>query len=361
MPKNHVCANGNSVVDQVLLYQSHKRSKDYVYIQTYYEAFKDFWYFGVENHIDRNSFNADFDWKLFRAVSTYSSDEATSLAKKYQWRMDGAFNRWFWRILSNWICNLKSNSYRTRKRPSVLCPICGRWVVRIDEEHLQHYKTKNDLPRCFVWKDKIYATKCKPSDEIMSWGKYSTIKFEDVLKSDDKKWLNKKVKCKWPWFKKGIAHVVCPFTETLLPEITNEYLRSLPQEHNRYAKRTSWQEFIETYSYSNLIESEVYSLEYRADPVDSLPPAVVQPYNVPDNFSIENYNENLHLENVYHIINSNIEDEKSREMLKLMACGYDDNEVSQRMNIDRREIRKRKKQIQDLVSFKTHLCNSLIC
>lgn len=359
MPKSHVCINGTPVTDQVVLYQKTHTSIDYVPVYQYYNEYKDTWFGEVEGQIDRVSFDADFDWKLFRAISTFNYKRAKLLAKKNNWKMEGAFNRWFWRILCNWISNVKSANYRIKKRPSVVCPVCGRRVVKIDEEHLKHYMTKSDLPVCFVWKKRIYQTCVVPADQVVCWGKFSQKKYNDIMNGEEKKWSDYKYKCKWLWYdKNGNKSVFCPLSRKLVPEITNEYIRSLPRKcNNRYAESMTWFDFIEKYSYNTLIESEVYSLDHVIS--DSGGGRREIYVDAQDTCEIE-ISSSSRYENVEHIIDTSVEDLVDREILKLIAYGCSDTEVCEKLNIRKTDLKNRKRTIQSLVNLESNLCNSIV-
>jgi len=114
MPKKHYCVNGISVPEQVLKFQSTRLSDDYLMVQLYYDSYKDTWYKAVSKYLDRPTFDAEFDFRLIRAVETFNAGIASDISKSKGWSDIGQFNRWFWTCLSNWTKNVISSSYRLK-------------------------------------------------------------------------------------------------------------------------------------------------------------------------------------------------------------------------------------------------------
>ena len=97
MSKLHWCSNGNSVTEQVVKYQKSQSNDDFVPISEYYNDYKEVWYQQIEDYLDRDDFDAEFNFKLLRAVDSFNNDKAQELASKNNWSHVGSFNRWFYR------------------------------------------------------------------------------------------------------------------------------------------------------------------------------------------------------------------------------------------------------------------------
>lgn len=348
MARLHHCDDGMSVTDKVLLYQATRKSEHYLAVHHYYDNFRDKWYLELQDYLDRPTFDAEYDYKLCRAIGSFDEMQARKLCKKHKWSFIGAFNRWFYAVLRNWKSNIKTSAFRQKKRPSVQCPVCGRHVPKIDEQHLAHYKTKSDLPKAFSWKGNVYSLMTVPDAYVTCWGKYSRRKLNDINQGNAK--LHQKQVVEWPWFMKdGHRGVVCPFTKKIVPALDNDYIMTLPRQHNRYARAVSWQEFVEEFPYPMLIQAEIYSLDYHvADEDASLHNniAVTESISELTHQDIENENISSTYEHVFYLIESIIEDEMDQKIAKLVAAGYSDMDIANVLEIDKKEVRQRKKDIR---------------
>lgn len=350
MSKLHYCKDGTSVTEKVLKYQSTRKNEDYVPVKLYYDNFRDWWFRNLRDYMDRDSFDAEFDFKLCKAVETFDEKQARLIAKKYNISFLGMFNRWFYRILSNWRSNAKSSSFRVKKRPPVQCPVCGRWVPRIDEEHLSHYKTIIDLPNVFVRSGTVYKTETSPGPFATIWGRYTRKKLLDLQKKNTRPYLGEKMKIRWPFFRKDKRRgVVCPFTKKIIPAITNEYLRGLDKKHNRYATVMSWTEFQESYPMV-LIQSEIYSIDYSKNDDDAfIRESITKTYTDydADHTNLADYAQSQRFEHSFMLIDSFVEDEMDREILKLIAVGYSIEDIAEVLETDKKTVRKRIRAVRD--------------
>ena len=118
MSRLHYCWNGRPVTDQVILYQETRDNKDYLPIQIYYDDYKDHWFSQIEDYMDRQEFESDFDYKLACAVNSFEKEKAKKLQVEKGYNPIGAFNGLFYQILSNWKSNIKTSSFRLKKRPA---------------------------------------------------------------------------------------------------------------------------------------------------------------------------------------------------------------------------------------------------
>ncbi len=349
MPRLHHCEDGVLVTDKVLEYQQTRNSDCYVSVYNYYENYKDKWYGELKDYLDRDNFNSDFDFKLYRAIDTFDGKQASFLCKKNNWKFSGAFNRWFYAVLRNWKSNVKTSAFRQKKRPSVQCPVCGRYVPRIDEVHLAHYKTKSDLPTALNWKGKIYSVYSVPVELAVCWGDYSPKKLADLREGNFEEYVSEKKRIRWPWYNSdGRRGVVCPFSKKIVPELNTQHLSTLPNELSRYARPITWQEFVEEHPYPTLIQAEVYSLDYhKADDDPSFQENLVVK-SKPTSLEQDGRNNTISLEyeHVFHLIETYIEDETNQKLLKLAAAGYSDDDIAIALELTRKEIRTRKSQIR---------------
>ena len=348
MSKLHYCDDGVSVTDKVLDYKASSSNDAFISIHNYYNNFKDRWYLDLVEFLDRSTFESEFDFKLCRAIESFDEDQARQLCEKYKWSFLGAFNRWFYAILRNWKSNVKTSAFRQKKRPSVQCPVCGRFVPKIDEFHLAHYKTKSDLPRAFTYKNTIYSVMSFPDAMAVSWGKYSKRKLAEINAGDVKAY--KKTKVEWLWYtRRGTRGVMCPFTKKIVPEINADYIRTLPNKHSRHAKPYTWQEFVEEYPHPILIQAEIYSLDYNGadDDVFLRDNIIVKQSVAPiGHEDIEENRVPTEYEDVFLLIEQCVKDETNQKILKLAAIGYSDEDISSVLEIERKEVRRRKKDIR---------------
>ncbi len=350
MSRLNRCQDGIFVTEKVLLFQKNHSDSDFSDILTYYDNFRDRWFNILQAYMDREIFDREFDFKLYKAVISFSGQEASTLCDKYGWNFDGAFNRWFYAILRNWRSNVKTAAFRQKKRPVVQCPVCNRSVSRIDEEHLAHYKTKSELPKAFSWRGQVYSVVTSPGVMAVCWGKYIPAKLKAINSGDTKPYMTTRNKIKWPWFAKdGRRGVVCPFTKNIVHEINAEYIRSLSNKHNRYARPFKWHEFIEEYPYPILIQSEIYSLDYHKADEDLVlrnSIAVSNSSNLMTHEDLTNGKIAMEYEHVFYLIESYIENKTDQDIMKLACIGYSDDDIASVLDVGKKEIRQRKKDIR---------------
>ena len=348
MAKLHYCDDGITVTNKVLRYQTTRSNDDYLPIHKYYDNYKDRWYLELKDFLDRSTFDSEFDFKLCRAIQSFDGEQAQALCDKYKYSFLGEFNRWFYAVLRNWKSNVKTSAFRQKKRPSVHCPVCGRKVPKIDETHLAHYKGRSDLPKAFFWKGIIYQVVVVPGAFAISWGKYSKKKLEEINNGNAKSY--KRERAEWPWYtRQGRRGVMCPFTKKILSEITIEHIQSLPNEYSRYARPISWQEFVEEYPYPVLIQAETYSLDYNQADEDLTLHGNVAVNNPTDVLGHEDVAKNrvtMEYEHIFYLIEKYVEDETDQKVLKLAAIGYSDEDIAQALDLDRKEVRSRKRNIK---------------
>lgn len=351
----HYCFNGVSVTDQVIQYQETREPEDYIPIQSYYNEYKEVWYLQVEDYMDRVTFDSEFDFKLCKAVNSFKIETADRIASKKGYGRLGAFNGWFYKILANWKSNVKSSSYRLKKRPGTQCPICGRFVGKIDVEHLQHYRAISDLPRYFVWRGEIYEMSTVPRVQAVSWGEKTLTKWKALQKSNFRDFAHEKKRVPWPWrFEDGTKGVMCPFTKKIIRQIDDEYLRSLPEKYKRYAESMSWERFIEIYP-TSLIYTEIFSLDCSnsRDNESQLRHRVsadhknVNSGSYLDHSSICSGVIPLAFEDVFNTIDHIVLNESDRDILKLIASGYAIDDIAETLEVGKKEVRRRLRVVRD--------------
>jgi len=315
----------------------------------------------LEDYMDRETFDSEFDFRLSRAVDKFSDQQSKHLANKNGWTDAGRFNRWFFKILSNWKSNVKTAAFRLKKRPSVQCPICGRFVGRIGKEHLEHFKGLSDLPRYFIWKEEIFETASVPRVNAVSWGIKTAPKWRSLRKSESKSYINDKHRVDWPWFlEDGEKGVICPFTKTIIRQITEDYIRTLPNKYSRYADPVEWEDFIEIYP-SSIIQSEVYSLEHfihegRNNEKTSLRNCISMDSRTSSSVETLDYEMicagkiPIRYENTFHTIDLLVKSTTDRDILKLIAAGYLIEDISETLEIDKKEIRRHMRLIRDNIT-----------
>ena len=361
--KLNTCQNGVGVAEQVLKYQLTKDYADFLPVQLYYNEFKEQWYKSVEDYIDRYTFDADFDYKLLKAINSFNDQTSKNLADENGWSDAGRFNRWLFRILSNWISNIKNYAFKIKSRPPIQCPICGRMVARIDAEHLQHFKANKDIPKHMEWDGQIIEVCKSPKEFLTTWGKSAKIKWDAIHRGCISELREDKEIVDWPFFMEdGTRGVLCPFTQHIIHGLTLEYLHELPDRHRCYAPNTEWETFIENFPHT-LIQSEMFSLDHVTKGEDvafrecvmkncrtpSLLP-VMTPEMLKNGRVLPSYSD------AFCIIEKNVQDERDREILKLLAIGYGVNDVAEQLDLNRKEIRMRMK----LLRNNAELENSLV-
>lgn len=365
MSKLHFCSNGESVTNQVIKYQQTQSEADYLPIQQYYETYKDHWFSQVDDHIDRSSFESEFEFKLIKAIQSFKALTAAKIAADKGYTAVGAFNGWFFQILLHWKSNVKNSSFRIKKRPSVQCSVCSKHVPRITNEHLQHYKTCRDIAKYFVYDGKIYETAMIPKAYIVCWGVKTKEKWNALLKSDYKKFISDKKDRRWLWFLKGGEKgVFCPLSKNIVKQIDDKYIESLPVKINRYATPMSRGDYVEKYP-NSLLQADTYSLDFYTggDKVDqTLMDYVDKDHRVAKEAnSFVSYqdicsgNVPTEYEFVFKAIDDMVPDDADRDVLKLVAAGYVIDDISETLGIDKREVRKRMKCIGNNKSLEIKL------
>lgn len=354
-----------SVNECVMKYQATKDQKYYLMVLKHYAKYKEYWYQRVSEYIDRRSFDSEFALKLYQAICHFDISKALDLTRTKQTSQDGMFNRFFYQSMIHWKANIKSSCYRVKNRPCVLCPICGRWTTKIDEEHLKHYKTVKDLPRAFAYEGKIYQTRRTPGEFIASWGGYSGRKLHSINDMSNK-WTQKKVD--WPWHDKdGHRLVVCPYTKSLIPKIDNAYLKTLPDKYNRYATPMTWLEFDGMYP-NTMLDTEIYSLEYQSDSENEefLVDNIEQDIRLARNEDLSDKQRTIsnglgsQYESLFLLIDSSLFDEKDRQLLKLIATGHENEEIAEFLQLNRKELSLRIENIRSKKDIEETLLDSLM-
>lgn len=330
----HYCDNKVSVTDQVIRYQKNRTNANFLPIKRYYDNYKEVWFKQICDYLDKDTFNSDFEFKLLRAVNGFDEKEAKKFASKYGWSFIGMFNRWFYRILSNWKSNIKTSSFRIKRRPPVICPVCNRLVGKIDVEHLKHFKTSKDLPRFLEYKGMIYPVYINPRKQAMSYGYYYPKKLENMNNGSVKRYLKKKKPTKWPWFteahKKG---VICPFSKKIIVQINEDYIKTLPKKYRHYAKPITWQDFIELHP-SSLIQSEIFSLDFsNNENEDSFGDQVVEDFKCQQTSKKS--------ADLFDMIDMFVDNKQDREITKMFASGYSTEDISKIMQINKPDIKRR--------------------
>ena len=214
---------------------------------------------------------------------------------------------------------------------------------------MQHYKTLSDLPSAVVWDGDVYEVCTTPKTYVYTWGVKTADKLNAINNKQAKKYSGEKRRVRWRWYDDdGKKAVLCPFTDNLIPEITNSYLISLPDKYNRYAPKTTWFEFTEAHP-SCLIEMEVYSLDHMeghtSDGEGFLRDQVPERSDV-DTIPIMNYDkvlrDEIHLEYefTFHSINECIKDPTDQYILKLATIGYQLRDIADALNLEKKRSSK---------------------
>jgi len=363
----HYCLNGVPVTAQVVKYQETRASEDYLPIQFYYDNYKDHWYTQLADYMDRSSFESDFDFKLAKAVESFREDTAKSIAKKRGYSSLGAFNGWFYTILRNYKSNVKTQAFRLKHCPSIQCPICGRKVARIDALHLRHYKTTRDIPKFITWKGNIYETSTYPKVYATTWGKKTAPKWRDLNNGILKIWTKGKRRVRWPWkTRAGERGVLCPYTRKVILEITDEYIQSLSDEHSRYADNLSWNQFVETYP-ASLIQSKVYGLDHISGSEEgALRDYVASNRRIISSSDLTYVNLDMirngsfgsYYEHAFNVIDRCVIEQGDKEICKLLAAGYSENDIAETLELEKKEVRQKIKEIKEDEDMKKMLIES---
>ena len=188
-----------------------------------------------------------------------------------------------------------------------------------------------------------------PDTHATCWGKYTHKK---LAKINDEEVKNlEKERVEWPWYtKEGTRGVVCPFTKKIVPNLSNDYISTLSKAYNRYAKVVTWQEFAEEFN-PVLIQAEIYTLDYNsADEEPSLRGSIeIKQSELTEEMGHEDIEQNRissSYEHVFHLIETTIEDEMDQKIAKLVAIGYSDNDIVSVLQIDKKEVRQRKRDLR---------------
>ena len=366
MGRLHYCYNGRSVTEQVILYQKTREGKDYAPVQLYYDDYKDHWFTQLEDYMDRQTFESDFDYKLSCAVNAFKETTAKRLQKEKGYRALGAFNGLFYQILSNWKSNIKTSCFRLKKRPSIQCPVCGRNVGRIDEKHLQHYKSPRDLPKYVVFEGQIYECYAQPRMYATCWGDKTKVKLRALQNKNTKMFKSDKRRVRWPWKNPdGSKGVLCPFTKKIVPQIDDNYLRTLPNKYSRYAEPLRWAEFHERYP-TALIQSEIFDLHHLVgyDDKSCILDHISKDCRVTETVEMMDLEMILEeqpavkpgpYEYVFHIIDENIEDKTDRRILKLISAGYTVDDIAHSLEMPKKDVRTRMRAVKEDKDFEIML------
>lgn len=353
MSKLHYCINGTPVTDQVITYQKSRKSEDFLPVMMYYDNFKDVWFAQLEDYMDRMTFESEFDFRLFKAVDSFDSAAAQSNSSTKGLDFLGNFNRWFYKILMNWKSNVKTSSFRLKKRPAVNCPICGRSVGRIDEEHLKHYKSVSDLPKYMVWKGDIYEVFSNPRVYAVTWGKKTNQRFDALQKGENKEFLPEKRRVRWPWrMRDGKRGVLCPFTKRIVSKIDDDYLRALPDKYNRYAPIVAWEEFVTNHP-TALIQSEIFSIDRPLEKDEETLRDTVSCNSRMGSVNISLDYEAItrgvvtpEFEHTFKAIDKCVKDKTTASILKLISAGYTIEDVCETLELDKKDVRNRMKNVR---------------
>lgn len=340
------CSDGVSVDAKVSEFQKTRRSDEFVYISRYYDDYKDYWYRQVEELIDRDEFDRDWGSRLLHSIDTYNEAKAIQICRTHGWSMAQKFNRWFYRALKNWISNINTQSFRTKRRPGIICPICFREVGKIDEQHLEHRRTTKDLPRAFEFNGVVYKTMLKPRKKARMF----TCSLKEALKYSKIK--HRTVSCKWPWHIDGNKGVMCPFTHNIVPYIDNEYISKLHYKYRHYAKKTSWFEFHEAFP-SYMVHNDVLSIDFTSGK-NNKDMVFVNNIGVNRRFmgsTIPSYatlvvqmnamNAPVEYEYAVTAIDNNVDDKIDKDILRYMMIGYDERDICEELEITRKELKAR--------------------
>jgi len=363
MSRLHYCYNGRSVTDQVILYQDTRDSKDYLPVQIYYDDYKDHWFAQIEDYMDRQEFESDFDYKLACAVNSFREGKAKKLQQEKGYSAIGAFNGLFYQILSNWKSNIKTSSFRLKKRPAVQCPVCGRNVGRIDEKHLQHYKSPRDFPKYVVFEGQIFECATQPKVYLTCWGDKTNAKLRALQSGDTKSFAIDKRRVRWPWkLPDGAKGVLCPFTKKIVPQINDDHIRSLPNEYSRYAAPLTWEQFNESHPTAH-IQSEIFDLHHLVgqDEGSCVGDHIAEDCRLGESAEAMDFNSIMEgkaspaYEYVFYIIDQNVDDSTDRGILKLASAGYSVDDIAESLSMTKKDIRTRIRAVKENKEFENLL------
>ena len=343
MPKG-ICVDGYSIDSKARSFQINKNSEDFLMIQQYYDDYFEHWYKKVEDLVEREEFRREWCSKLLHAINTYCEQKAIYICRTRGWSMNQKFNRWFYSALRNWISNIKTQAFRSKRRPGIVCPICLREVPKIEELHLRHIRTTKELPRVFEWNGEVYKTMLKPRKQAR--------KYLCGLKEALKHPKSEQISVKWPWRISNRKGVVCPLTGNIIPEIVDIYLLKLPKRFRHYAKLYTWFQFQEEFP-NYMVHSEVRSLDYQNAFSFQKDGAFVDyvrrdkrktggnfaPYTC--FFGALRGSPPLEYEHTLMAIRKHVDDQTDREILMYMIVGYEPKDVCEELGISRNEFKER--------------------
>jgi len=250
-----MCADGTPVDQKVRSFQFSRNNEDFLMVHKYYDDYKDHWFKKVDDLIDEEEFDQEWRSKLLHSIETYREKKAIRICRTRGWSMNQKFNRWFYSVLRNWVINVKTQAFRTKRCPGIICPICFREIAKIEEKHLRHVRATKDLPKVFEYEKVVYKTCLSPKKQIR--------KFFGTLKEIVANPRTKGDCIDWPWFfENKEPAVICPYTKKKIKIIDDEYILKLPKKYRHYAQPYTWFEFQENFP-NYMVHSDVKSLDYR--------------------------------------------------------------------------------------------------
>lgn len=357
----NICKNGKTVVDQVLRYKllqdlgsnGQLLEDAFLPIKEYYDEFKLVWFNQVSKYIDYPTFVSDFEFKLIRAVDTFDIVRAESLASKNKWSLKGMFNRWFFSIIKNWVRNVHTQGFGSKKRPHVQCPVCGKFVPKIDEEHLLHLRTTSELPSVIRYNNKIYNTYIKPKKSTVCWGDFSKQKMIDLCEGKRNGYTKNSIK--WIWkTEDGLPGVLCPLTNKIVKEINNQYISDLPKNLKHYAEPVEWSTFNTNYPNTILYVDPCSLDQEKEDHNVSFYEQLIAPESGSSvdvselkNFSIP---PNVKYQDTFALIDSHIGDKVENNICKLLCMGVPIDEIGNKIKESTKVVKSKIKHIQEKFS-----------
>ena len=341
-----ICVDGDSIDKKVRLFQIERKTDYYIMIEQYYDDYKKFWYNQVQEFIEEEDFNREWCSRLLHSMETYREDKAIKISRLRGWSMKQKFNRWFYRALHNWISNIKTQAFRCKRRPGIICPICFKEIPKIEERHLRHLRTIRDLPKFFEYNGKVYKTTLKPHKKAKFFGH----DLKETLKNPKMTFVE------WPWKINETPAVVCPFTKKIIPFIDDVYLSKLPKKYQHYAIPYTWTQFQQEFP-SYLAHNDVMSLDFSRKTSSNKNGTFMEqigmknkrvfdasfaPYTC--SFS-ELFNAPLEYEHSVKTINNCIQDNLDKKILKYLIIGYEIKDIYEELSISRKEYKERVNQL----------------
>lgn len=356
-----ICSDGTSVDIKVRKFQLLRKNDDFIQVQKYYDDFKDHWFKQVDELVDKEEFETEWHAKLLHSMETYKEDRAVEACQENGWSMEHKFNRWFYAALKNWISNIKTQAFRSKRRPGIVCPICFKEVIKIEEKHLLHIRTTRDVVKVFELNGSVYKTMLKPRKEARVY----LCNLKEALKKPSEKTIVEK----WPWkMSDGKPGVFCPYTKKIVPIINDEYLLGLSKKYRHYAKPYTWFEFQEEFP-NYMVHSEIMSLDYENSKVNgkvfvdmigrnrrlsgSCPPKLCHPKLLKNGFSSQEY------EHAVNAVDTLISDDVDNKILKHIMVGIDFRDICEELSISKKELRFRISKIKNNKKLETILLSVL--